>query len=258
MQEIVIEREQEELLFTLVEASRNVPREERQKFIVMRIDNAHQDILHHEGLPGRRIMIYFGDVEILARKGLVSLTFGPSGSPLFEVTPEGFRHYERLRKKAEQPVAHVEAGVRSFLDGSRMASEYPDAYRAWAEAEATLWGTDAKEKFTAIGHSCREALQHFCTVLIAKYAPPGADSDPSRTVSRLKALVAARRAGLPSALPDFLDALIAYWGAVSDLAQRQEHGAQKEGEPLRWEDARRVVFQTAILMYEVDRALSGS
>jgi hypothetical protein len=38
--------------------------------------------------------------------------------------------------------------------------------------------------------------------------------------------------------------------------QRQEHGAQKEGRPLVWEDGRRVVFQTAIVMFELDRALS--
>lgn len=48
-----------------------------------------------------------------------------------------------------------------------------------------------------------------------------------------------------------LDALVVYWGTVSDLIQRQEHGAQKEGEALRWEDGRRVVFQTAVVMFEI-------
>jgi hypothetical protein len=49
--------------------------------------------------------------------------------------------------------------------------------------------------------------------------------------------------------------LLAYFGTVSDLIQRQEHGAQKEGEGLMWEDARRVVFQTALVMFELDRVL---
>jgi hypothetical protein len=40
----------------------------------------------------------------------------------------------------------------------------------------------------------------------------------------------------------FLDALVAYWGTVSDLVQRQEHGAQKEVSNLVWGDGRRVVF----------------
>ena len=48
-----------------------------------------------------------------------------------------------------------------------------------------------------------------------------------------------------------LDAVIVYWGTVSDLVQRQEHGAAKEGEALTWEDARRVVFQTVNLFHEL-------
>lgn len=50
-----------------------------------------------------------------------------------------------------------------------------------------------------------------------------------------------------------LDALVVYWGTVHDLAARQEHGAAK-AVPLVAEDARRVVFQTAIVMFELDRA----
>src|SRR5439155_2241153 len=56
----------------------------------------------------------------------------------------------------------------------------------------------------------------------------------------------------------FLDALIGYWGAVSDLVQRQEHGGQREGAELTWHDARRVVFQVAMVMFEVDSALGRS
>lgn len=54
----------------------------------------------------------------------------------------------------------------------------------------------------------------------------------------------------------FLDSLLVQWGCVSDLVQRQEHGALREGGDLVWEDARRVVFQTLIVMYEIDRAVS--
>jgi hypothetical protein len=31
---------------------------------------------------------------------------------------------------------------------------------------------------------------------------------------------------------------------------------KKEGQPLMWEDARRVVFQTALVMFEVDATLA--
>ena len=54
----------------------------------------------------------------------------------------------------------------------------------------------------------------------------------------------------------FLAALLAYWGTVIDLVQRQEHGALREGTPLIWRDAKRVVLQCAIVMYELDEAIS--
>jgi len=50
----------------------------------------------------------------------------------------------------------------------------------------------------------------------------------------------------------FLDSLLALWGTVHDLAQRQEHGAQKEGPPLGWEDGRLLVFHTVVVMFEFD------
>jgi hypothetical protein len=53
-----------------------------------------------------------------------------------------------------------------------------------------------------------------------------------------------------------LDALLVYWGTVIDLIQREEHGGQKEGTPLVWEDGRRVVFQLAVVMFEIDRSLA--
>jgi hypothetical protein len=86
-----------------------------------------------------------------------------------------------------------------------------------------------------------------------QHDPPDVESDPQKTVARLKAVLA--KVQLPDAVKEFEEALLAYFGTVSDLIQRQEHGAQKEGEGLMWEDARRVVFQTALVMFELDRVL---
>lgn len=57
------------------------------------------------------------------------------------------------------------------------------------------------------------------------------------------------------AVTAYLDALLEYWRSVSGLIQRQEHGNQKVGSELTWEDARRAVFQTGIVLFELDRAL---
>ena len=78
--------------------------------------------------------------------------------------------------------------------------------------------------------------------------------DKSRDINRIQAVVDQRRSQLGTTAA-LLDALVSYWRVVSGLVQRQEHGAQKEGRPLVWEDGRRVVFQTAIIMFEVDRML---
>jgi hypothetical protein len=44
-------------------------------------------------------------------------------------------------------------------------------------------------------------------------------------------------------------------GTVYELTGRQSHQARREAQTLTAEDARRVVFQTMVVMYEVDTAL---
>jgi hypothetical protein len=82
------------------------------------------------------------------------------------------------------------------------------------------------------------------------------DAKKAHDVARIRSVLDQHTSRLGTTLAPFLGALLSYWGAVSDLVQRQEHGAQKEGTPLMWADGRRVVFQTAIVMFETDRALS--
>jgi hypothetical protein len=54
----------------------------------------------------------------------------------------------------------------------------------------------------------------------------------------------------------FASALLHYWGTLIDLVSRQEHRASTEAAELNFEDARRVVFQTLVVMFEIDRALN--
>lgn len=74
------------------------------------------------------------------------------------------------------------------------------------------------------------------------------------TVARLQSILK-KSSQLGSTEKPFLEALLAYWGTINDLIQRQEHGAQKERQVLLWEDARRVVFQTIVVMFEIDKSL---
>lgn len=175
---------------------------------------------------------------------------------MYDVISEGFAYYEEMKTSAGEPVQQIETEVRAYLDAPLLPEKYPAAYQKWAGAETKLWGSDSEQQLTTIGHLCREAMQEFATALVDKNQPPGVDPDKKHDVARIKVVVNQHRDKLGSTVPPFLDALVAYWGTVSDLAQRQEHGAQKEGQTLVWEDARRLVFQTAIVMFEIDRTLA--
>lgn len=146
--------------------------------------------------------------------------------------------------------------MRGYLSTDEFKRSYESAYQKWSQAESLLWESDSDKQYTTIGHLCREALQDFADALVNKHKPPGADPDKAHTISRIRAVVEVRKNTLSSTERDFLNQLVSYWHGISDLVQCQEHGAQREGASLGWEDARRVVFQTLIVMYEVDRSLS--
>lgn len=253
LEHITLEPEQEQLLLKIVEAARSVPRAERTKFICMQTFAG--SFLSHPGLSASETQVYRGDIEALGRADLLAVGSGSSGSLNFDITPLGFRYYEFLRKEIRKPVERIGAIIRDHLDAQTFAQRYPEAYARWRSAEELLWSADTEEQYTTIGHLCREAVQSFATALVERFEPPGATTDVKRTVARLRAVLDVKAAQLPSTVSPFLEALLAYWGTVNDLIQRQEHGAQKEGEPLVWEDGRRVVFQTAVVMFEIDKAL---
>jgi hypothetical protein len=253
---ILLEPEQEELLCRLVEAALSV-KEKRQPFIETK--EARQDYLTtllHEGLRGASTGVFMGDMEALVNARLLASSYISGNTRVFYVTPEGFRYYRELKQRLGEPVERVETETRKYLDGDRFRAAYPAAYKKWSDAEALLWDAEAKDQLTTVGHLCREAMQEFAAVLVRHYQPPNVNQDPTHTVARVRSVLKAKASQLGTTEAPFIDTLIAYWGTVSDLIQRQEHGSQREGTPLIWEDGRRSVFQTAVVMFEVDRALS--
>lgn len=163
------------------------------------------------------------------------------------VTPEGLRrsgkdHREHARRR-------IDAQVGQYLDEASFRLRHPDAYERWQSA-LDLFEAHPQRHATRIGHDCREALVSFADTALAAadIAPmPGAG-----TVQKLRALI--EQVGVESvAVVAHTQALVSYWGTVSDLAQRQEHAASREKEDLTTEDARRLVFHTMLVMFEVDR-----
>lgn len=248
--DILLEREQDDLLIALVEASRQQPRDRREKF---RVDQVADGSLVYglDNYPNA----YEGDIEILGKASLLNCARDSYGALTFDVTPLGFRYYEHLMKSRGTATERVEESVFRYLDSAAFAARHPDAFAKWQQAEVLLWSSDSTQQHTAIGHHCREAMQFFATSLVEAFKPDPVDSDTAKTVSRIRAVLGQARPTMSDRVYSMLDALLHYWGTVTDLTNRQEHGAQKENRALSWEDSRRQVFQTAIVMFEFDRTL---
>lgn len=246
---IFLEPKQKDLLAILVDAVRKGDQAQNSFWM-------QGSSIQHAGLPGGRINVNVSDICALADENLLTRRNDLESFYFFGITPKGFRYYDEMKQQATQPLERMEQEVRSFLEADPFQRKYAAAYKKWAQAEKTLRTGDSESQLTTIGHLCREALQEFAATLVAKYQPPNVDPDAAHTVARIRAVLNVKNDQTGTTTKSFLDMLPEYLGTVSDLIQRQEHGGQKEGQPLVWEDGRRVVFQTAIVMFEIDTALT--
>jgi hypothetical protein len=167
------------------------------------------------------------------------------------VTIEGLRASGREHFAGRAPT--VEAQLESYVEEDGFRKRHPDAYEKWHDAQV-FFRADRQRYATQIGHNCREALAAMARKLVLEN-----DVDVAAEAGTRQQLAAVFAARIRSPTQRrFLGALLAYWRSVSDLAQRQEHAGLRDREVLGEEDARRIVFQTMLVMYEVDRALAGS
>ena len=247
-----LESEQQELLAKFVEGHRNAPRESRGVFIASQTHNQPQATFLHSRVHGLKFQGSMSDAEVLAHAGLLHMSFGSRGDPKFSVLPQGIAEYERM-KTLSHPLDVVSAEPQKFISDPQFKTAHGSAFAKWHQAAELLWSADSTVHLTTIGHLCREALQEFAASMARKHGVDVSAIEPAKTVGRLKAIIAGRSTA--ATREAFLSALITYWGTVSDLVQRQEHGAQREGEPLVWEDARCIVFQTCIVMFEISRGV---
>lgn len=249
-----LDKEQIDLLCNIVEATRNIPKDKRSKFIALQ--SSTRTTLHNWSLPNWYLEVYKGDIEILDRNGLLNLSLNSQGDYIFDLLPEAFQYYEEIKKVTLEPMRDVEKDIRHYISDIGFQKRYAKTYELWTKAENKLWSADSKNELTSIGLLCREAVQEFVDILLQQYEISNADADKSHTVNRLRALLNHFSHRIGSTITPFLEALLSYFGTLEDLIQRQVHGATKEGEELEWDDARRVVFQCAVVMYEIDRSFT--
>jgi hypothetical protein len=160
----------------------------------------------------------------------------------------------RLTGEQEQAAARsrsIEGRIEAYIDDEAFRTRYSAAYEKWLDA-LHLHDRHPERHATRIGHDCREALAAFAAALVRHHrvrVQPNAG-----TVDLVRAVLN------PTSQPSkkvraFLDALLSYWGTVHDLANRQVHGASRKAGALVAEDARLLIFQTMLVMYEVDCAV---
>ena len=241
---INLTQEQTDLLLLLVEETRHASGGQQLEFHLIRPISGDVIIIRGERSP-----VFYPDVRELAAKRLVNLTELEVNDSLV-VTAEGFDFYEEVKRARGEAMTRVEDEVRHLLE-RHIIDSFEEGAQRWREAEDLLWDRDVEEHLTAIGHKCREALQAFAQTLYERHCPNGDSISSNRTVDKIRAVLLERRAVVGETTEGFL---IAYWGTVSDLAQRAEHGSENEERPLVWEDARRLVFQTLLVMVELAAA----
>lgn len=249
--EVRLAPQQVELLSRLMEASDAA----REEFRVLRASGGM--FLRHPGLPDGNLDVYEPDFQGLEDLGFFTVThYGSQDgkSTTFDISPVGRHAYSVLHTESVSPSEAVVQEMQRFVDSDLFRKRYPVAHDCWTKAAKLLWAEDSRGKLTDVGHYCREALQEFAAVLV-QGLPVAQETKSTETVERLRAVLAAACKRLGDKTSKMLDAMLSYWGTVSDLVQRQVHAAEREGEDLRWEDARRVVFQTLVVMYEIDRAV---
>src|SRR5438309_4513 len=244
----VLDPEQEQVLEFLVEAYRRSS--DRQPFYAAQPANSHNLHLAHAGVPRDHPGIYPADIQTLSEAGLLRLERPDHSTWRFDLTPAAFRYYATMIERRGGGTRTVEETTHSYFDSVKFVSRHPTPFAKWRQAEQLLWSGDGQQQLTTIGHLCREAMQLFATSLLSHRPSADAPLDPVKTVARV------RRAldSVPNyAKKALCEAMVAYWGEVADFAQRQEHGAQKEGQALEWEDGRMLVFHTLFTMVELDR-----
>lgn len=121
---IILEDEQKELLSNLVEAARNLPRENRQPFYIYEMHSGTD--ISHMGLPEHEMKdIYMDDIRILANSGLILISNDGDGLKQFSVTPLGFEYYRQIKQSVNKPIQRVESTVKNYVESSYFQQKYP-------------------------------------------------------------------------------------------------------------------------------------
>jgi hypothetical protein len=164
----------------------------------------------------------------------------------------------------------IEDYLRAYLDGERFASVHPLARGRWLIAWEMLWCADSRIKVIGLGRRAHDALGAFSESLLERCLAPAADrrpeapsgdTQPAEPLDGLATVAEAYRAQLGDDRCELLTGLLEHWRALAAAVTRHETAADRGsagelGQRLRWEDGRRLVLFTALVMVEIDRSFA--
>lgn len=160
----------------------------------------------------------------------------------------------------------IEDYLRAYLEGERFRSAHPLACGRWVVAWEMLWCAESRAKVIAVGHRASAAMQAFTASMLERCMAMAMDPNwpellagaPQRSEPEegLLTITEAYRRELGEERFMLLRSLLDDWPALLERVQRHEHGSPAGGERLRWEDGRRLVLFTALVMVETDRSFA--
>jgi hypothetical protein len=248
-----LDNEQKQIFINFIDSFKDIVRDNRYKFVASHLSD-DTTLIGHPLKPDSDITLYKIDFEALCRSKLFDCyDFNNPNEMQFIITHEAFNVYELLKNEKLTPLQRIENDTLDYIKSQCFIKKYPKAYQKWQMAEELFLKETKNKNLTTIGHLCRETLQEFADELLL-HKSIESEFSKSKIISKIKSVFEATNIG-STTTKHFLDALLNYWGALSDLVQKQEHDSQREGGTLKIEDARRIIFHSAIIMYEIDKTI---
>lgn len=249
-----LDQEQKEEFIKFIDTYKDIIRNKSHKFLAHHLLNENT-LINHTLKEDIKYEMHTINFEAFCESGLFHTSNSSSQGARFIINQHGLKIYEELKNERILPFKGIEKTVIEYLKSSHFIDKFPKAYKKWLNAENVFSKELSNENLTTIGHLCRESLQEFSDELLEIKSIQNT-FEKSKIIDKMRAIFdnidTIKRSKSTKA---FLNALLNYWGSLSDLVQKQEHDSQKEGEILTNEDARRIIFHTAIIMYEIDKTI---
>jgi hypothetical protein len=160
----------------------------------------------------------------------------------------------------------IEDYLRSYLEDERFRTTHPLACGRWIVAWEMLWCADSRAKVIAVGQRACEAMQAFGSSLLEACAPLPMDprwpellterGTRAAPLDAVGGVLGAYGEQLGSERSELLAGLLEHWHTLAEHVSRHEQDLQAAAGRLRWEDGRRLVLFTALVMVEVDRSFA--